>query len=189
MKQAALSLLLLSLLTLNSSITSIAQTANQSRQQKLGQDQALTLTLGLPGSSRDCPIDLRIQHAADGDMMEVDDARPKGVAQRLHLVVMGPDSAKIVAAKVTVRGYSDKGRMLQASSSGAGSPDASRTVDVYFPLNAPEKGSAFLWVAGLTAVQVIDLVSLTYADGSTWNMAQGSVCRVIPDPTMLIASH
>lgn len=183
MRQAAVSLLLLV-----GSIASIAQTAPQTRSQNISRDQAWRLVVEAPGGSRACPVDLRAQRVGAGNVMQVNGDRPNGLAQRLRLMIVGPESARIVAAKVTVRGFSRKGRMLQTLTTDDSSADASRTLEVNFP-SGHEAGSAFLWASGLTAVQAIDLISLTYTDGSIWNIADGSVCRIVPDPVMLIAAN
>ena len=187
MRQAAVSLLLLC-----GSIASIAQVNGQGRPQSLSRDQALQLALGSPGKSRACPVDLRAQQAGVADLVQADagkpdGSKPKGIAQRLRLMIVGPESARIVAAKVTVRGYSRRGRIRQTFTTDDGSADASRTLQVNFS-SGHETGSAFLWAHGLTAVESVDLLSLTYNDGSIWNIAEGNVCRIIPDPVMLIAN-
>jgi hypothetical protein len=38
-------------------------------------------------------------------------------------------------------------------------------------------------------VGVIDLNSVTFADGSTWKIAQGQSCRVWVDGLMLVSGH
>jgi hypothetical protein len=41
----------------------------------------------------------------------------------------------------------------------------------------------------MTAVAAIDLNSASFADGSAWKIADGSVCRVFPDPMMLVENR
>jgi hypothetical protein len=168
---------------------SLAQMANEYHPQKLETDQAWTIILASPGQSHSCPVSLRAQQAAGGDMLAVDNARPKGIAQGIRIVVDDPNSRRIVAAKVTVRGLSAKRRMVQTELTDSLSSDAARTLDVKFPANAGKDTSAILWVPGLTAVQAIELNSLTYADGSIWKIAAGNVCRSPVDALMLVGNR
>jgi hypothetical protein len=46
-----------------------------------------------------------------------------------------------------------------------------------------------LYVPGFTAVSSIELLEVSYDDGRVWRIGGSSVCRVKPDPMMLIVSH
>ena len=48
---------------------------------------------------------------------------------------------------------------------------------------------ARLWVPAVSAVLKIDLVSVTYADGSSRIFFSRENCRVTPDPLMLISTR
>lgn len=135
-----------------------------------------------------CPISLHARQAPGGDMMEINGGRLKGIAQYLHLTVAAPNSKHIVEANVTVRGFENKGRLVQTMSN-QDSSDAARTLDVRFPAGPGKEVSADLSVPGLSAVSAIDLNSITYADGSTWKLAAGSSCRSWIDGFMLVSSH
>ena len=135
-----------------------------------------------------CPISLHARQAPGGDMMEVNGVRLKGIAQFLHLTVAAPNSKHIVEANVTVRGFANKGRLVQTMSN-QDSSDAAKTFDVRFLVGPGKEISADLRVPGLTAVSVIDLNSVTYADGSIWKLAAGSSCRSWIDGFMLVGSH
>ena len=140
-----------------------------------------------------CPVSLRAQQAPGGDRIVVNGVLPTGTAQNLHLIVSAPGSRRVVAANVTVRGFSNKTRVLQTTQSG-NSGDAAKTLDVRFPVGpdpatSDKEISADLAVPGLTAVTVIDLNSVTYSDGSTWKLAAGSKCRSWIDGVMLVSGH
>jgi hypothetical protein len=121
-------------------------------------------------------------------MIKVDGVPMKGIAQSLHLTVANPDSRHVVAANITVRGFKDKGRVIQVLSN-LGSYDAERTVDVSFPAGTGREASANLSVPGFSAVSLIDLNSVTYSDGSNWKLAPGSSCRSWVDGLMLAGSQ
>ena len=139
-----------------------------------------------------CPISLHARHALGGGAIEVSGTRIQDGAQRLHLSISGSDSRRVVAANVTVRGFSNKARYIPAMSTQDNS-DAAKILDVRFPSGpgseSGRQSSTDLAVQGLTAVTVIDLNSVTYSDGSTWKLAVGSSCRSWVDGLMLVSSH
>jgi hypothetical protein len=182
MKHAVVPLLALCV----SAVPALAQTVDQHQMRKPGQTPALTVIVGPTYDFGSCPVSLRANQAAGGNSLEVDNAKPKGIAQGLRLLVVEPKSKQVVSASVTVRGLADKGRMVQTLSTDSETSDASRTLEAKFAAGAGNEGSAFIWVPGLTAVQAIDLDSVTYSDGTTWKMAESSVCRIVPDPLMLV---
>jgi hypothetical protein len=121
-------------------------------------------------------------------MIEVNGKRVQNPGQRLHLSISDSDSRRIVAANVTVRGFSNKARYMPAMST-EDSSDGAKNLDVRFPSGTGKESSTDLAVPGLTAVTVIDLNSVTYSDGSTWKLATGSSCRSWLDGLMLVSSH
>ena len=135
-----------------------------------------------------CPVSLRARQAGGGDMVKINGVPVNGVAQRLHLIVTNPDSRRVVAANVTVRGFADKARFAETLSSQDNS-DAARTMDVRFLAGSGKEVSADLRVPGLTAVSAIDLNSVTYADGSIWKLAAGGSCRSWIDGLMLVSGN
>jgi secreted PhoX family phosphatase len=135
-----------------------------------------------------CPISLHARQAGGGDMLKVNGVPVNSVAQRLHLIVTNPDSRRVVAANVTVRGFANKARIVQTMS-GSDSSDAAKTMDVRFSAGSDKEASADLRVPGLTAVSEIDLNSVTFSDGSTWRLAAGGSCRSWIDGLMLVSSH
>jgi len=120
--------------------------------------------------------------------LKVNGVPVNSVAQRLHLIVTNPDSRRVVAANVTVRGFANKARIVQTMS-GSDSSDAAKTMDVRFSAGSDKEASADLRVPGLTAVSEIDLNSVTFSDGSTWRLAAGGSCRSWIDGLMLVSSH
>jgi hypothetical protein len=137
-----------------------------------------------------CPVSVHAQQAASWNRMEVGSDHPKGPAQRLHLTLANPDSSRITKATVTVRGLTPKTRATPTPLTvGRDRSNAARTLDVPFSSASGKEVSADLWVSGLSAVYTVDLVSLTYADGSTWKLATGQSCRTSIDGFMLIGAR
>jgi len=135
-----------------------------------------------------CPISLHARHAGGAEMWKVDGVPIQSPAQRLHLTISDSDSRRIVAANVTVRGFSGKARYMPAEST-QDSSDAAKTLDVRFPAGPDKETAANLTVPGLTAVSVIDLNSVTYSDGSSWKLVAGGSCRSWVDGLMLVSSQ
>ncbi len=136
-----------------------------------------------------CPVTMRADHLADGSMVKTNNAHPKGMGQWLNLSLTSRDAKQIAKATVTVNGLTPIGRMTQAQSKGAGSPDATQTLDVSFVAGPDQTAIARIWVPGMSAVERIDLKSMVYSDGSVWKIAEGQACRVRPDPLMLISGR
>jgi hypothetical protein len=142
-----------------------------------------------------CPVSLRAQQVSSVDMVQIGKGRPQGAGQRLHLTLSNPDSQQVVAAKVTVRGYTFTPRVMNAVTKNAArgqesqSSYATRTIDVRFLPGSDKTVSEVILVPGVTAAQTIDLIALTYADGSTWELAAGKTCRIAPDPLMLVSAR
>jgi hypothetical protein len=151
--------------------------------------------------STGCPVSMRAEHRAYGDMMTVDRGRdsgkgnPGGAAQRIHLILgKGSDSERVVAVRITVHGTSNKPRTVVAEPRVTGprlngSPDARKTLDLTFNDREKDEASADLLLRGFTSVTSITLDSLTFADGSMWMPDFGKACRIVPDPLMLVAGR
>lgn len=140
-----------------------------------------------------CPVSFRAQHSADGSMIAVRQTRPdanvhqKGPGQFLHLIVTNPRSGQVTGATVVLRGFSGKGRMAQTDQQD--SYDLVRTQHVEFSSVPAKEVSTDLYVPGMTSVQLVQITSLTYADGSTWKLDAPGSCRATPEMFMHIAKR
>ncbi len=153
--------------------------------QSAGQAQVTTLTAQVQPDS--CPVTLRAQHGADGNMMKVDRNRPQGLAQLLHLILTSKDSRQIVEARLRVRGTSGKGRLRGADA--ADDVNAIRNVTVRLRAGEKNESSGSVWVPGMTSVMEVDLASVSYSDGSVTRFSGTDGCRFTPEHTMLIAGE
>jgi hypothetical protein len=147
------------------------------------------IVIQLPPPTGTCPVFMRAQHAADGDLLAVNSSHPKGIGQSLHLTVTSSDSRRIASATVTVRGLVPKGRVTQTLASQDDAFDAEKTMDIKFSAEPGKDASGDIWVPGLSAVMTIDLQSVTFTDGSTWKLPAERTCRTFPDPVMLISGR
>lgn len=135
-----------------------------------------------------CPAAFSARHLSDGSMIRTANGHgrthPKGLGQWLHITL---HTSRGAVATLAVHGYSNKARMTETNM--GGSPDAVRTVTAYLTPAPNGEAGGELWAPELTAVSSIDLISLSYDDGSSWNAKDGQRCRVTPDPLMLISGR
>jgi hypothetical protein len=135
-----------------------------------------------------CPAVLKAEHLADGSMIRAgtraDHSHPSGIGQWLHITLAAQTAS---TATIAVHGFSNRARMTEAG--GAGGADAIRTVTVSFAPSPDGQAAGDVWAPGLTAVQSIELISVTYKDGSAWNPVNGQTCRVAADPLMLVSGR
>lgn len=145
----------------------------------------MVLAIPVPGES--CPVSMHALQGSGHGMIAVKNQPPvNGFVRRIHLILGNRTTAKVVSATAVVHGYSGKGRMEQTSSNQEG--DLTKTIDVSF---TPEDNgvAADLVLPGFTAVSSIRLESIVYSDGTTWKVGGEQICRVAPDPFMLVAAH
>ena len=135
-----------------------------------------------------CPVAMQAQRGADGSTMMVAGGAHRGIGQQLQLTLNNPKLATISAIRITVHGWDVKGRTLPAVETTSSYASASRTLDLTLSIGASQTADTDIWVSGLTAVDSIDLDSVTYSDGSSWKASDSQACRIMPNPIMLISS-
>jgi hypothetical protein len=146
------------------------------------------LALFLPGPT--CPVSMHALQGSGSVLVAVRDGKPpEGPAQRIHLILTGSTAARIVGAKVLVRGQTGKARITQAAPRANEDSNLSRTLHVAFGPEEANSVAVDLLLPGFTTVRSIELQSLTYRDGSTWAVAGEQACHVAPDPLMLVDSR
>jgi hypothetical protein len=137
-----------------------------------------------------CPVSLHAQQMPGGDRWVVNGFTVKPLAQRLHLTATAPPHAgPIVAANITVRGYTGKARFTPVGVAGQDEGNAAKTLDVAFASGGGKQASTDIALAGFSAVTVVALNSITYSDGASWKLSAGSSCRTWIDGMMLVAVH
>lgn len=112
-----------------------------------------------------------------------------GIGQRLSLTLLATRSPRIMAATVKVVGLSGQNRMLNTAAQSSPTPDLSRIIRLTSFTEAKSGMTAELYAPGFTSVTSIQLLEVTYADGSNWSNPDLKICRVSPDPLMLVAAH
>jgi hypothetical protein len=108
---------------------------------------------------------------------------------QLHLDLSNPSSRDIVGAQFTAHGFSRKWRVIEPSDP-SNAPDLWKTVDVALDVQGKGHASSELALSHFTAILTsIDLNSVAYADGTTWQAPSPGVCRIIPNMVMRIAAR
>jgi len=141
-----------------------------------------------------CPVSMEATRLGGVDMVKVRGIEEREPAQRIRLTLHDrTNPARILGARVAVRGTDGKPRMstlastLENSTNRAG--EVTKTVTLNFNDRGENWAAADLLLRGLTSVSRVKLESLTYEDGTTWQPEQGSSCSVVPSPLMLVAGH
>ncbi|HEX5234011.1 MAG TPA: hypothetical protein VFW25_01640 [Silvibacterium sp.] len=149
-----------------------------------------TQTIVIPPQwSATCPIAMSAQHGIDGGTLAVRGGAHKGMGQQLQLTLNNSGKSAISAVRIIMNGWNAKGRTLRALETNSSVTDASETVDLRLSVDAGKTVDTNVWVSGLTSVDSIDLVGVSYADGKNWKAAGAEACRITPDPEMLISSR
>jgi len=137
-----------------------------------------------------CPVSLRALQGSGGGLLATHSAQPASVPlQHIHLILSTANSSRPVTGQILVRGLSGKSQTIPTQLSNAERFDQTRNLNVSFTVQADDEVAVDLSLPGFTSISSIHLQSIDYADGSTWKIASGQVCRVVPDPLMLVANQ
>jgi hypothetical protein len=141
-----------------------------------------------------CPIGMRARRAAGlpvsmnaGPSVEKSPKVSPAFTQRIQLTMTNLLAHEIVSTQFLVHGYSNKARAMNLANSSQ-EPDLAKTVDVVLDLKGKSEASSEVLLSRFSAVTSIDLKSITYADGNTWNTPSAEACSFTPDLIMLVAS-
>lgn len=140
-----------------------------------------------------CPIDIHATQGVWDRTIRVRngerDLVPQGFGQRISLKLKDSRPARIVAATVRVLGLNGKSAILPTPANVSARSNAIRTVKIKFTEEPDGTVSADLRIGGFTSVTSIQLVNVTYSDGSVWTISRSNACRIQPDPLMLITER
>ena len=143
-----------------------------------------------------CPVGLEANHGSffmernvkeDRGPWAYGDAPPAALNQRIHLTMTNLLPQEIVNAQITVHGLSDKWRAVPLANA-SDAPDLRKTIDVALVVKGNGRASRDLALSRFTAVTAIDVNSVSYADGSSWNAPSPGACSIAPDPFMLVSA-
>lgn len=151
--------------------------------------------------SATCPVDLSAQQRPAGELVPTiqvvsdEPSRPAfPFTQAFNFTMKNRRLARIVAIELEVHGTVGVPRVSPAASAGAvlhldqPGEDTVRSVHLASSVPAEQQRTRVVAVHQLTSISYVSITELRYADGSTWYSGPGRECRVIPDPSMLIAN-
>jgi hypothetical protein len=158
-------------------------------QQPVTSHQAKSTLLTLqPAAGADCPLGMQASHGAGVPLARnAGSADTSSLVQRIHLTMTNRQSHEMVSAQFIVHGYSDKRKAISLANSSP-TPDLAKTVDVVLDVKGKGEASSDLSLRSFTAVTLIDLSSITYADGNIWRTSSPGACSIAPGLMMLVAS-
>jgi len=130
-----------------------------------------------------CPVGFFASRKATGQIMTAGDAKQAGPAQGLHLMLDHPTAPAIESIEITVYGVSSKARVLPAS---VPSDDVSKTFELRRESGSNSLNDADVWMHNVGSLSRVDLISIHYADGTTWRTTQDPKCRAIPSNFVLV---
>jgi len=172
------------LVLLLSSMTLAAQNAGTSE---------LNSTTSHVHSVAGCPVDMHASQRLWDRTIRVREGEsellPQPFGQRISLNVKDSRPARIVGATVRIQGLNGKNRALPTPAETTQLWNAIKTLRVKFVEEGDATVSADIWIGGFTSVGSVQLLNVSYADGSVWTISGSSVCRVQPDPVMLITER
>ncbi len=151
--------------------------------------------LVLHGSTvgNDCPVGMAASQGVWDHTIKVRQGQQERAiqpfGQRILLTLGDSHPEPIIAATVKVYGLTGKNHMLETTKGANAQGDAAKTMRITFTSNRGGGVSSDLYVPGFTSVSSIELLEVSYGDGRIWRIGGSSVCRVTPDPMMLIANH
>jgi hypothetical protein len=146
----------------------------------------------IPSLTEACPIRLEVSYGAVTAQKRTDyDAHPgdrmplTGPVQKIHLAVTNPSAREIVRMELTVHGYSEKWRTFTLASA---APDLTKKITATRDIEGNGHASSDISLSNFTAISSVDLDSLTYADGFSWEAVTHGVCSVAPNSLMLVST-
>jgi hypothetical protein len=181
-----------SLVFLLASTLTLAQTPSKSGVPKNSRDS--TSTPGKTGESVifyenrldnfGCPVGFFASRQGNSQIMTASDAAQAGPAQGLHLILNHLNAPAIQSIEVTVYGVSPRAMILPAGSQSNDS--ISKTFELQRKAGSSSLSDADVWMHNVGSLNRVDLISITYADGSTWHATDSLKCRVVPSNFVLV---
>lgn len=119
-------------------------------------------------------------------MLRTGDSRLKDSAHGLRITFNHREGPQIESAEITVYGVTSKLRALPAATSS--SDEISKTFQLQRTKGSEGLREASVWMHKVGSLTRVELISITYADGTTWNESKSSRCQAVPSALMLISN-
>lgn len=110
--------------------------------------------------------------------------------QRIFLTLKDSHPARIIEATVRVRGLNGKSHLMETPTSTAQDWNAMRTMRITFTDEGDGSFSSDLRIPGFTAVSSVQLLDVSYDDGTASKPSGPAACNTTqPDPMMLVTNR
>ena len=140
------------------------------------------VVLAQPGS-QNCPVALHADRVPGGVLSRAAQGKQLD-GKPLHVAFRPNEAQGIAEVDLVLHGAS--GNRLRP----AGSASSATETETFLVSPRPARDGRFetvVYVRELTAVDYLELQSIRFADGTTWQASATSSCRVAPDGFMLVA--
>ncbi len=145
--------------------------------------QSASVTI-IPANGAGCPVSFSASRLPNGGMLE---AGPTAQTRRpaLHVAFSPLNSHLIVQADITLHGIAGR-HVIPAGQNAV--TDTTETFSVSLSTNNRLGLDSVIYPHKLTGVLVVELNSLTYADGTRWHASAQAPCRITPDSFQMVAA-
>jgi len=134
-----------------------------------------------------CPVGFSASRQATGQIMSAGDAKEPGPTQALHLTLDNHNSPGITSIEVTVYGTAQKGLYLPVDSKSTST--VSKTFELRRISDSTTLSEADVRMQLMGTLNYADLISITYADGTSWHATANFQCRAVPSNLLLVGSR
>lgn len=145
---------------------------------------------GGPPSGDGCPVNLRARRQGSVVMHYAGEQQgDRTPAQRLEVTVHNSQARNIVSMGLRVHGYDGSLQMMPADTVRRDSHGLSRRIDLNISVLGRRYASTDLTMRQFGTVSRIDVESVEFADGTSWNSSEAGACSFTPDLYMLVNSR
>ena len=133
-----------------------------------------------------CPVGFSASRQATGQIMTAGDAKEPGPTQALHLTLDNRNSPDITSIEVTVYGTAQKGLYLPVDSQSTST--VSKTFELRRIADSTTLSEADVRMNLAGTLNRADLISITYADGTSWHATANFQCRAVASNLLLVGA-
>ncbi|MGB6973688.1 MAG: hypothetical protein WBD67_03295 [Terracidiphilus sp.] len=141
-----------------------------------------------------CPVRMDLRSSFQFAPIFVGDGTTvQGPNLRLQLILTNPNGDRVVRARLTVDGWSDKPQVVPVNGAAAGagqtSGGMSRTVEAMFAPGSAGTSEAELDLHGFSAFRLVRLEEVTFASGAAWKFDSMENCQAASNPLVLVTAR
>jgi hypothetical protein len=125
-----------------------------------------------------CPVGLFVERQSETRMFRAGDSYQRDPGQGLHMTFSRRDGPQIESVDVTVYGETSTLHALPAAMRSPG--EVSKTFHLQRSKEVAGLEDASVSMQKVGSLTRLELTSITYADGTTWNESKSSHCQAVP---------